>query len=486
MTVLLWLFKNKENNLPNSSAELYNYFICHTLYRHLKSVGIEVYFNSITDIENLSNPYKIIMQQLASMCLAAISRNQLVFSMDEIKSACPNIDSVPGAINCFGLLQVVDHYSDSALPTKTFNFIHFSIREFLAGYQITCLPPKDELKFIETNFFSEFYTNTFAMYVGLTKGQRRCFKTFLSTCGYTMIDHILSLFSGETKKIGDQFFNDHLKCLWLFQCVYEANDQEPCNFITKKLITKIVVNQHILGFKRTLLPNEVHTIATFFTKSSNKKWCLLNLRWCNMGDEGLGILHQSLVNSDAIIESIELGNNLLTPQSAKRVIEILNSCKTKSVTLLENRLSSGLDLSNNSTLENLNISCNNVSAKGGNNLFMSLIHPVTNKNNCSLRVLDVASNHINDAVIPQIIVFLSESNVLQKLYLNSNEFTDEGKRELVSSIKNNNVLLCLALFSPVSSILPIDFKSLMIPKYATTTEEYVNMKRNDEAKLRIY
>jgi len=78
--------------------------------------------------------------------------------LQDIKSACPEIDTFPGAINAFGLLQAVKYYSQDpkmmGTPTKTLNFIHFSIQEYLAAYQITCLSPKKELQFIKMNFFS--------------------------------------------------------------------------------------------------------------------------------------------------------------------------------------------------------------------------------------------------------------------------------------------------------------------------------------------
>ena len=240
MTVLIWLFK-QGITLPNSSTELYNYFICHTIHQHFAKY--EVPSNNVTDLNSLPQPYKKIIQQLSVLCLQALEANDLVFSFQDIKQACPEIDTFPGAINGFGLLQAVEHYSQDpklmGAPMRTLNFIHFSIQEYLAAYQITCLPPKKELEFIKTNFFSEIYTNTFALYVGMTKGQRPCFKKFLSCYGKIFVS---SFISANTNKIASKFLKDDRKSLKLFQCFHEADDQEVCTSITDKytVIMKLI------------------------------------------------------------------------------------------------------------------------------------------------------------------------------------------------------------------------------------------------------
>lgn len=104
----------------------------------------KVALGNITDLNDLPQPYQEIIQQLSVWCLQALHKNQLVFTLEETKLACSKIESIPGAINAFRLLQAVEHYSvDSMLmgtATKTLNFIHSSVQEFLAAYQISCLP----------------------------------------------------------------------------------------------------------------------------------------------------------------------------------------------------------------------------------------------------------------------------------------------------------------------------------------------------------
>jgi len=70
------------------------------------------------------------------LSLQALNNNQLIFTTEQVKAFCPHLEGIPGAIDGFGLLQVVEHYGIFN-TTKTFNFIHFSIQEYLAAH---CLP----------------------------------------------------------------------------------------------------------------------------------------------------------------------------------------------------------------------------------------------------------------------------------------------------------------------------------------------------------
>ena len=61
----------------------------------------------------------------------------------------------------------------------TFNFLHFTIQEFLAAHHITSLSPSKELKILKEKFWSDIHSNMFAIYISLTKGQRPSFKQFI-------------------------------------------------------------------------------------------------------------------------------------------------------------------------------------------------------------------------------------------------------------------------------------------------------------------
>ena len=176
LVVLVYLYK-QGNPLPENSAELYNCFICLTVCRHLSKHGHHLQGN-ITKLTDLPGPYNKIIQQLSKLSLEALNDNKLIFTLDDVKTACPTIQATPGAINGFGLLQTVEHFGFSGTIT-TINFLHVSIQEYLATHHIANLPADKELRIIEEKFWSDIHFNMFSIYVSLTKGQRPSFKHFL-------------------------------------------------------------------------------------------------------------------------------------------------------------------------------------------------------------------------------------------------------------------------------------------------------------------
>ena len=219
MVVLVYLYKQGVT-LPKNSTELYNYFICLTVCRHLAKHGhcLQSNFIKLTD---LPDPYNRIIQQLSKLSLEALNENKLIFTFDEVKAACPDITAIPGAINGLGLLQAVEHVNLTG-TTMTMNFLHFSIQEYLAAHHIANLPADEELKIIEEKFWSDIHFNMFSMYVALTKGQRPPFKHFLCS-------------GNKEIAISDKFLNNQLQCLRLYHCFYEADNVNICKTIQQSV-----------------------------------------------------------------------------------------------------------------------------------------------------------------------------------------------------------------------------------------------------------
>ena len=216
MVILLYLFK-LGISLPKNSTELYHHFICSTVGRHLSKFGNPLTHN-ITDLTALPEPYNRIIQQLSKLSLEALNSNKLIFTLDDITAACPDIAAIPGAINGFGLLQAVQHFGLYA-KTMTLHFIHFTIQEFLAAHYVSHLPPNEEVKVLESNFWSDAYFNTFSIYISLTKGQRSSFKQFLSD-------------GNKAIAISPKFLKDQLKCLRLFAFIASLTKQMIMRCVT--------------------------------------------------------------------------------------------------------------------------------------------------------------------------------------------------------------------------------------------------------------
>ena len=263
MVILLFLYKQRSclpnKFLPKNSTQLYNYFICLTICRHLAKYGHSL-DNTITDLTNLPDPCNKIMQQLSKFSLEALNNNKLVFTFDEIKAACPDIAAIPGAINGFGLLQAVQHFGFTG-RTMTLNFLHFTIQEFLAAHHVASLSPNKEL---EEKFWSDIHSNMFTIYITLTKGQRASFKQFIKPSLRQRLKGFLS-----REKVENRFLEDKVKCFRLFRCFVEADDKEMCRSIETAKSLHFNAKIMSLDYHQVIWNVWQSSLAAHLTRSGN-------------------------------------------------------------------------------------------------------------------------------------------------------------------------------------------------------------------------
>ena len=459
LIVLLYLYK-QGISLPKNSTELYSSFICHTVYRHLTKQG---HASIITKLTDLPTPCNKIIEQLSKLSLEALNDNKLVFSLDEIKAACPDITVVPGAINGFGLLQAVEHFGLIGVTT-TFSFLHFSIQEYLAAHHIISLPAEEELSIIKKKFWSNIHFNMFSIYISLTKGQRPSLKQFLSG-------------GNKAIAISDEFLYNQFQCFRLYRCFHEANDTNICKNIEQSKI----FNSKVIDLSRHVLTtSDVECLALFLTSSFHKQWLELNLYKRYIQDHGLHILHHALYqHTDIAINKLRLSVNGLTTQSSSLISEITLKCKVKSL-LLSSNYSIGEEqqlysvLMNSTTvLEELYMYNTKLSSNGAIDMFVAL-----NDNN-TLRKLDISLNDITDDACNAIATALKQNGSLVKLWIYDNPLSGEAILNIMTALKCNNTLVGLWL----------PHCSEDIEKKANSLQEAINKMRQDQecqVKLRIY
>ena len=387
------------------------------------------------------------------MSLEALDNNQLIFTLDEITAACPNIAAIPGAINGFGLLQAVQHFG-LYTKTMTFNFIHCTIQEFLAAYYIAHLPPNEELKVIEAKFWNNSHFNTFSMYISLTKGQRPSFKTFLSD-------------RNKAATISPNFLTDQLKCLRLYHCFKEADDRIMCNTIEK---AEIFNHKEITLQLTGLTTSDVECISIFLTSSISKNWVKLNLWNCYIQDKGLSILYRGLRHSKGIIiDKVELTNNGLTTQSSSMISELAVKCKVKELvigcnsTIGEDQQLYTMLIDPSNTLKELYMVDNKLSSRAAGYLFKAL------KNNNTLKVLNIRDNNITDDACDAITTALEQNNCLVKLSMYNNPLSSKVMTDIVQCLEANDTLQLLGI--------PAGYHSQDVQENIRCLQEVINKKR---------
>ena len=433
MVVLLFLYK-QGISLPNNSTELYNHFIRLTICRHLAKYGHPL-DNTITDLSSLPDPYNKIIQQLSKFSLEALNNNRLVFTFDEIKAACPDIVVIPEAINGFGLLQATQHFGLNGI-TITFNFLHFSIQEFLAAHHVASLSPRDELKILKEKFWSNIHFNMFGFYIALTKGQRPSFKQFIKP---SWGEWITGFLTGHFAQVA--FLDDNVKCFHLFQCFFEAGDNEMCATIenAKKF------NSKIISLARTRLsPSDVECLTVFLTCSSHKEWKKLDLCLCYIQDQGVHILYRGLTCSDVTITSLRLDYNGITESSSSAISDITISCRVKVLDIGSNKIIGDDRLYSvishpSSMLEVLYMYSTKLSSNAAIKLFTAL------SEGKKLRILRISHNNINDEACDALMMAMKKNTSLVELFMHDNPISEKCAQLIVESLQHNHTLQILWL-----------------------------------------
>ena len=149
LSVLLFLFQ--QGNLPETLTEMNESFILHTVYRHMEKHGILT--TCIVKLGDLPKNVYNVIYKLSRLAFECLQKNQLVFTFDEIKQVCPEVNNIPGALNGFGLLQAVQHYPvKGAGVTVFFNFLHLTMQEFLAAWHISHCSIEEQKQLLKQSF----------------------------------------------------------------------------------------------------------------------------------------------------------------------------------------------------------------------------------------------------------------------------------------------------------------------------------------------
>ena len=480
LAVLLYLFQ--QGSLPKTLTEMNESFILHTIYRNLKKHG-KTPPGLVENLVSLPKPILDIVYDLSKLAFKGVQENKLVFTFAEIIEVCPCINKTVGTINGFGLLQAVEHYPQKGAGTTTsFNFLHYTMQEYLAALHVSNLPSEQQqLSLMKETFWDGHYNFMWMMFVGIksdifvnfvSKG-----KVYKRKNGIRMAEYILK---------------DKRKRLFVFQCYMEAKSFPEAPDVISDMFkdNEVIIN----GVK--LLPHHVSSLMSFMSNSP-MQWKALELKQCKIADIGMSVLEQFISEKTSTLEYVDLSGNESSPwgvycaiirhcsvnnltlsgvQASEmkdyvdEIIKSLNCASLKSLTLCNIRGKIELIKTVLSTIDTLtvfNLPCRRVIDSKDNHkvkavLFHTALHykcddtvPVSSDNKtvnvnvlcnktCDSTVSCVDASHqcIDDYGISLITVFCNKAC---KVDLSHNKISDDGATFISDYFKNNICLLELNL-----------------------------------------
>ena len=327
MTILLCLAEDGIDTLPKTQTEMYKKFIKMTILRFFKRYKKHTTVISIT---KLPHPHNKLFIELAKLAYEALNSDKIVFTLLEIKEACPHLTMTTSNWSGLGLLKAVQYFSVMIGDDQvTFHFLHFSIQEYMAAWYISTLSDNKQIKLLKKTFWSHRYYNTWIMYVGITSGSSFALRHFLSGNQFQFYSKMFKSF-----KVSNKYLQDKIKCLHLFQCLVEANKEDIIQ--SEK---QFFQNNQIDLSNQTLLPSDLNTLGFFLIRSIKKEWDELDLSNCNIGSEGCNILCDRFLDKDVrsmvTIKMVNFTYNQFNLSSLKRLFGLFKAWNTSEVIIAD-------------------------------------------------------------------------------------------------------------------------------------------------------
>ena len=165
------VFKSAPHNPPTTVTQLYSAFVLMRLEQHLSEHP--KYSDMNSKVRTLADlPERVLedMQRLCGLAYEGVSQQKIVFS------------SLPEGVSTLGLLQTVPQVYDEGEGRVSYNFLHYTVQEYLAALHLSHLQPHQLisitdtncLRLVETDYDWSYYEDTqfittFQFLAGITK-----------------------------------------------------------------------------------------------------------------------------------------------------------------------------------------------------------------------------------------------------------------------------------------------------------------------------
>ena len=330
MTILLCLAEDGIDKLPKTQTDMYKKFIEMTIVRFIQKVDTQV-FKVITGIAELPHPHDKVFKEVTRLAYKGLEIDKIAFRLNEIKEICPHLATISSNWNGLGLLKAVQYFN-AEIGNVTFHFLHFSIQEYMAALYISTLSHNKQIKLLNETFWQHRYYNTWIMYVGITCGSSFALKHFLSGNRLQLSTRIF-----KSSSISRKFLENKIKCLHLFQCLVESNNEDMI-----KSVNRFFQDNQIDLSNQTLLPSDVNTLGFFLIRSINKQWEMLDLSGCNIGRIGINVLCDRFLDKQSReilgIKKVDFSYNQLNFSSLMQVLELLKSWHTSQLIIKDSEI----------------------------------------------------------------------------------------------------------------------------------------------------
>jgi Ran GTPase-activating protein (RanGAP) involved in mRNA processing and transport len=407
------VFKSAPHNPPTTVTQLYSAYVLmrleHYLTEHPKYSDMNMKVRTLADLPERVSAH---FQRLCALAYEGVSQQMIVFS------------SLPEGVSTLGLLQSVPQVYEEGEDQVSYNFLHYTVQEYLAALHLSHLQPQEQMTIIDTKWLRKIETKYGRTYYEATQ-----FKT------------TFQFLAGITRLVG--FPVDFLSNLLnqdaatMYSWLYESQN--------------LPVLTSVLGSdKRKLSLSYSATTTDYFVAGyclahSNCTW-RIGFDFYSVDDVSMEFLSKGCnhqlpetdISSKIVSASFMLGS--ITADGVEHFLTIPNSLlqHIQHLNLLGNKLDRrACDLLAEGVqrmpcLETLNLSGNPLIGCGGAVQLVSSLH------SSELRQLDMSNTGISDADYECIASYIHSTTSLERLYIGGNDISVESIDSLCKALSANS------------------------------------------------
>ena len=412
------VFKCAPHNPPTTVTQLYSAYVLmrleHYLTQHPKYSDRSMKVRTLGDL-----PEGVLVEiwRLCGLAYEGVSQQMIVFS------------SLPEGVSTLGLLQSVPQVYWEGEDKVSYNFLHYTVQEYLAALHLSHLPPQEQMTIIDTKFLRMVKTKYGRLYYETTQ-----FKTtFQFLAGITKlasypVDFLSKLLSQDA--------------VTMYSWLYESQNLP--------LLTSVLGS----GERELKLPYSATTtdyfVAGYCLAHSNCSWNIdfndisvddvameFLSKGCNHELPETGISSRIVRASfwDGSITADVVGRFVTIPKSLLQHIQHLNLRHNKLDRRACEVLADGVQRM--PCLETLDLSYNSLIGCGGAVQLVSCLH------SSKLRELDMTKTGISDPDFECLASYIHSTTSLQWLMIGGNDISVESIDSLCKALSANSSMRSL-------------------------------------------
>ena len=208
VAILVHIFLTMKGALPTTRHELFCSLVLCCIVREHETHEPDKPLPELSSLDDLPDDLKTKLNQLSVLAYNGVMQNKIIFYSKDLL-----FSSVPIKPSSLGLLQAVEGLTITC-KSLSYNFLHLSVQELLAAYNISLMDPSEQVRVFERLFESSRFEPVLQYCSGFTKLSNPSVQEFIS--------------SFQHKK-------SHLKDLLpLLHCFYEAHQPSLCLLVDRK------------------------------------------------------------------------------------------------------------------------------------------------------------------------------------------------------------------------------------------------------------